>query len=125
MLRFPILAGCLLYLAGTWSAVPQPDPEAAQALARMEVTLTTTRPYHFVLAYQGPRKPFRGPLCYWFAGYNETCMNPKLDWLTPATEITLHAPGGVPRDLLQGYTLLVRYPAMSERVYRYDLPAPP
>lgn len=44
-----------------------------------------------------------------------------LDWLTPATGIRLHAPGGVPRDLLEGYVMLVRYPALSEDTFRYLL----
>lgn len=90
-------------------------------LADMTVSLTRSQPYHFVLAYHGPTMPFRGLLCYHFAGYNETCMDPRIEWLTPATEIELYAPGGVPRDLLEGYMMLVRYPALSERVFRYAL----
>ena len=90
-------------------------------LARMEMRLTHREPYLFVLAYRGPTMPFRGLLCYYFAGYNETCLDPHVEWLTPATEIELFAPGGVPRDLLQGYMMLVRYPALSQRTFRYAL----
>lgn len=87
----------------------------------MHLTLSRTQPYRFQLHYRGPTMAFRGLLCYGFAGYNETCMDPKLRWLTPATTIELYAPGGVPRDLLDGYTLEVRYPAYSDRVFRYHL----
>jgi hypothetical protein len=93
--------------------------EAGDALAGMRVTLTTHQPYRFVLAYRGATRPFRGLICYGFAGYNETCMDPHLEWLTPATEIELYAPGGVPRDLLEGYVLEVRYPAISDETFRY------
>ena len=103
------------------SAPPQAPAGLDAHLAAMKMRLTDEEPYRFVLRYRGPRVPFRGPLCYHFAGYNETCLDPRTEWLTPATEIELHAPGGVPRDLLAGYTMLVRYPALSERTFRYDL----
>lgn len=108
-------------------AAPGSTPSAADAehhLKNMSVTLTRERPYRFVLAYHGPTTPFRGLLCYGFAGYNETCTDPHLDWLTPATEIPLYAPGGVPRDLLEGYVMVVRYPSLSPRTFRYALERP-
>lgn len=77
----------------------------------------------FVLSYSGPIVEFSGELCYGFAGYNETCLRPKLEWLTPATQIELIAPGQVPEELLKGYTLLVRFPALSETQYRYPVTA--
>jgi len=103
------------------AAMPAPPAQAAANLARMTLTLSRQEPYHFRLRYRGPTMPFRGPLCYGFAGYNETCFELDLDWLTPVTTIDLHAPGGVPRDLLTGYMMLVRYPAMADRTYRYAL----
>lgn len=94
-------------------------------LDRFSLTLGTAEPYRFRLHYHGPRMPFRGPVCYAFAGYNETCRDPHIHWLTPATVIDLWAPGGVPRDLLEGYTMLVRFPALSERRFRFTLEARP
>ncbi len=120
MLR-PCLLTLMLWGAHAAAAIPEPPPQAAFNLAKMELTLKRNPPYRFRLHYRGPTMPFRGPLCYGFAGYNETCMKLDLRWLTPATTIELHAPGGVPRDLLQGYVMLVRYPAMAERTYRYAL----
>lgn len=106
------------------AADPIADPDGMdEGLATMTLSLTASRPYRFVLSYHGGVTPFHGRVCYWFAGYNETCMDPKLAWLTPATRIELYAPGGVPRDLLEGYLMLVRYPAVSERTFRYLLEA--
>lgn len=107
--------------AGLWLAPAPALPDGAldEHLAAMKVELTDRRPYRFLLRYSGPTTPFRGLVCYHFAGYNETCLDPRIDWLTPATRIELHAPGGVPRDLLEGYMLLVRFPALSERTFRY------
>lgn len=101
------------------SAPAAPDAAEAAQLARFTLTLGSARPYRFRLHYHGSRMPFRGPVCYAFAGYNETCRDPAIRWLTPATVIELWAPGGVPRDLLTGYTMLVRFPALSERQYRF------
>jgi len=111
----------LLCSSGPAAAMPAPPPGATVNLERMTLTLSGEKPFRFRLHYRGPTMPFRGPLCYGFAGYNETCFDLELDWLTPATRIDLHAPGGVPRDLLQGYMMLVRYPAMADRTYRYAL----
>ena len=122
----PIALLCAEIPAGMAAALPPPGAETN--LEQMTLALSREKPYRFRLHYHGPNMPFRGPLCYGFAGYNETCFDLELDWLTPATTIDLHAPGGVPRDFLQGYTMLVRYPAMAERTYRYalerDVPAP-
>lgn len=71
--------------------------------------------------FHGPITEFFGPLCYHFAGYNETCLPAKKRWLTPATSIELIAPGQVPLELLQGYILLVRFPWLSDELYRYPL----
>lgn len=111
---------CCQTAAAAVSGPPEPGP-AAGSLGAMTLSLTHTRPYQFVLAYHGSIVPFRGPVCYHFAGYNETCTDPHLEWLTPATEIVLYAPGGVPRDLLEGYVMLVRFPAVSARTFRYAL----
>ena len=102
-----------------------PDMTVAAQLARFPLTLCSARPYRFRLHYHGSRMPFRGPVCYAFAGYNETCRDPPIRWLTPATVIELWAPGGVPRDLLTGYTMLVRFPALSERQYHFVPEAAP
>jgi hypothetical protein len=112
--------------ASLWTAAGSPRAAGAldDYLAAMQVRLADRAPYQFVLRYDGPTVPFRGPVCYHFAGYNETCLDPHLEWLTPATAIALHAPGGVPRDLLEGYMLLVRFPALSDRTFRYP-PARP
>ncbi len=99
----------------------QAPPADAANLTEFSLTLGTEAPYRFQLHYHGPRMPFRGPVCYGFAGYNETCRDAGIRWLTPATAIELWAPGGVPRDLLEGYVMLVRFPALSERRYRFAL----
>jgi hypothetical protein len=111
--------------AGTGSVVPAGNPDTAvdAHLDDVHLTLSRIKPYRFVLHYRGPTMPFHGPLCYAFAGYNETCTRPRTEWLTPATTIELWAPGGVPRDLLLGYVMTVRYPALSQRTYRYELTA--
>ncbi len=72
-------------------------------------------------SFHGPITESYGPLCYHFAGYNETCLPAQQRWLTPATTIELIAPGQVPVELLQGYILLVRFPWRSDEVYRYPL----
>jgi hypothetical protein len=97
---------------------------ADDALAQVQLRLGHEKPYRYVLAYRGPLLPFRGPVCYAFAGYNETCVDLRIDWLTPATDIELYAPGGVPRELLTAYVMEVRYPALSERTFRYALSEP-
>jgi hypothetical protein len=105
-----------------WSAVAAPPLTGADAqLAAMTLTLTNSQPPAFVLSYSGQPQAFTGLICYWFLGYNETCMDPKLQWLTRATRISLHAPGGVPRELLSGYVLLAKYPSMSETTFRYEV----
>ena len=118
-----------LDLAAALAAAVEPvvDPGAAVArrnldehLAAMQVTLDTRKPPRFVLRYAGPRAAFSGELCYWFDGYNETCLRPELGWLTRATRIELPAPGGVPVELLGGYTLFVRVPELSERTFRFS-----
>lgn len=76
---------------------------------------------HIEFSFHGSITETFGPLCYHFAGYNETCLPPQQRWLTPATTIELIAPGQVPVELLQGYILLVRFPWLSEDVYRYPL----
>jgi hypothetical protein len=114
-------------LAVTVSANPPMPPHAEgadAALRQVRLHLGHEKPYRYVLAYRGPLLPFRGPVCYSFAGYNETCINPRIDWLTPATDIELYAPGGVPRELLTAYVMEVRYPALSERTFRYGLAEP-
>jgi hypothetical protein len=98
-----------------------PDTAADDHLEHMRLTLSDGKPYRFELHYRGPTMPFHGPLCYAFAGYNETCTRPRVEWLTPATAIELWAPGGVPRELLLGYVMTVRYPALSQRTFRYQL----
>ncbi len=62
------------------------------------------------LRYAGPIQEVIGPLCYHYAGYNETCLPVAKRWFTPATRLTLAAPGQVPGELLQNYTLLLRFP---------------
>jgi hypothetical protein len=97
------------------------DATGVDALTLVRLTLGREQPYRYTLAYRGRLLPFRGHICYGFVGYNETCIDPGIEWLTPATEIELYAPGGVPRDLLEGYVMEVRYPALSPRTYRYAL----
>jgi len=121
LLHRTLLLSLLLTCPWPAAGMPEPPPGAAANLARMTLTLSEEKPYRFRLHYRGPTMPFRGPLCYGFAGYNETCFDLELNWLTPATTIDLHAPGGVPRDLLSGYMMLVRYPALADRTYRYAL----
>lgn len=118
-----ILAFASLAAAGAPTVTEPTLPGDVEAvdLNRFRLTLGTAAPYRFRLHYHGPTMPFRGPVCYAFAGYNETCRDPHIRWLTPATVIDLWAPGGVPRDLLEGYTILVRFPALSERGYRFTL----
>lgn len=138
--RCPVrrLIGTLIGMAvAAWAAAAEPErapplpPSVSVAdhtpgddpLTRVQLTLGRDQPYRFTLAYRGRLLPFRGHVCYAFAGYNETCVDPKIEWLTPATDIELYAPGGVPRDLLEGYVMEVRYPALSPRTYRYPLTA--
>jgi hypothetical protein len=126
-LRWGLLASGLLLASIAAASTPREhvEPRAADALARFDLSLGTERPYRFRLHYRGSTMPFRGPVCYAFAGYNETCRDPDIDWLTPASVIDLWAPGGVPRELLEGYVMLVRFPALSERRYRYALEGGP
>ncbi|MEQ8858372.1 MAG: hypothetical protein RIC56_06975 [Pseudomonadales bacterium] len=119
-----VLGAALPLVSAVAAAAPDPATTGQHPLAAMTMTLTPEQPYRFVLAYHGPTMEFRGFLCYGFAGYNETCLKPRLDWLTPASEIELYAPGGVPRDLLEGYVMLVRFPDLSERTFRYRLREP-
>ena len=118
-----------LAAAGQAPAATEPGAQPGDTGTRLtdfRLTLGTEPPYRFRLHYRGPTTPFRGPVCYAFAGYNETCRDPNIQWLTPATVIDLWAPGGVPRELLEGYVMLVRFPALSERRYRFALePWPP
>lgn len=123
MIRALLIA--VLMLSSHHAHARPPEPSAVtEHLDTMRLTLTDSKPYRFVLHYRGPTVPFRGELCYGFAGYNETCTRPRLEWLTPATDIELWAPGGVPRDLLLGYVMLVRFPALSTRTYSFRLMAP-
>ncbi|MEQ8484539.1 MAG: hypothetical protein RIB46_09265 [Pseudomonadales bacterium] len=121
-------------VAAVWAAAepgrPAPLPptrpvvDAAtgvDSLTLVRLTLGREQPYRYTLTYRGRLLPFRGHICYGFAGYNETCIDPGIEWLTPATKIELYAPGGVPRDLLEGYVMEVRYPVLSARTYRYAL----
>ena len=110
----------------TLHAATIPTPEALseqrrfvnQNLESMQLQLST-RPTEFHLSYSGAPLEFHGLLCYSFGGYNETCIDPKVEWLTPATVIRLPAPGGVPSEFLRGYVALVRYPELSDVVFRY------
>ena len=90
-------------------------------LAAMTVFVTASDPAEFLLRYYGEPIEFHGLLCYAFGGYNETCVNPRVIWLTRASRIRLPAPGGVPREFFPGYTALIRYPAMSTRQFRYPV----
>lgn len=110
------LAAASLWLA---AAPASESADLDRHLAAMDVELTEQPPYRFVLRYRGRHVPFRGLVCYHFAGYNETCLDPRIDWLTRATAIELYAPGGVPHDLLEGYMLRVRFPGLSERTFVY------
>jgi hypothetical protein len=89
--------------------------------AAAPTTTPTTRQKHpyIEFSFHGPITELIGPLCYHFAGYNETCLPTQRRWLTPATTIELIAPGQVPVELLQGYILLVRFPWQSDELYRY------
>ncbi len=93
--------------------------EVEQAFASSQLALDHGAPPRFLLHYRGPVSAFRGKLCYRFAGYTETCFDPKLQWLTPATTLTFYAPGGVPLDLLSGYRLEVRAPDMFRGRFSY------
>lgn len=107
-----------------WAAPPLPPRMASDVefdSLSLRLNVSAEQAPVFVLSYVGKRVEFVGLLCYWFAGYNETCMDPKLDWLTPATEIALYAPGGVPAELLSSYVMLVRFPSMSEATFRYEV----
>lgn len=126
------LAVCTAAMAAAAAAAKPPAAQSppwpattetrnGDSLERVHLTLGHDRPYRYTLAYRGPLLPFRGHICYGFAGYNETCVDPRIEWLTPATDIELYAPGGVPRDLLEGYVMEVRYPALSPRTFRYPL----
>lgn len=124
-------AGALAYaLSAGWAyAQPGPRPPAAPAampgidtrLGSMTASLDKGDPPMFVLRYHDERIGFSGPICYAFHGYNETCMRMDLGHLSQATRIRLHAPGGVPVELLDGYELLVRFPQMSETQFRFKL----
>ena len=122
--RWLCLSVLLLPLPLLGAGVGHIDPPSSavlDGLHSMTASLRRTAPARFVLNYQGPVvKPF-GPLCYRFAGYNETCRSLPDGWLTPATEVALYAPGGVPLDLLDGYQLLVRFPYWSETVFQPTL----
>ena len=99
--------------------LPAPPPAVLEPLGPWQLTLeASAEPPGFVLRYRGPLREIRGPICYRFAGYNEVCLWPRLQWLTPATELRLPAPGGVPGELLKGYEVLLRLPRFDERTYR-------
>ena len=85
---------------------PRTDAPAAQPL--WSATYCTQPQSSVEIAYHGPLRPYRGVICYGFAGYSETCFNPQSDWLTPASRFKLPGPGQVPADVLAGYTLLLR-----------------
>ena len=89
-------------------------------LASMTVDLEKADPPRFVLRYPAERFPVQGPLCYRFHGYNETCLDLDIGRLSRATPIELYAPGGVPLELLDGYVLIVRFPAMTETEFRFE-----
>ncbi|MEM6708108.1 MAG: hypothetical protein AAF648_04925 [Pseudomonadota bacterium] len=95
-----------------------PEPAVTQALSESSVRLNRGPSPSFTLLYRGPLAQFVGPLCYRIAGYTETCVRLPNQWLTPATDIELNAPGGVPLDLLDGYRLEIRFPRWGDRVYR-------
>ena len=122
--RFQAIAMAALLLiqaplnAAAPTRMPAPSPEVLEALRTLTTTLQTTAPPRFVLHYRGPvTQPF-GPLCYRFAGYNETCRSVPDGWLTPAMTLELYAPGGVPLDLLIGYQLELRFPYWTEEVFK-------
>ena len=120
-----LLSGLLLSPGGVTAAeagrIAPPTAAVLDGLRAMTATLQTTAPPRFVLHYQGPvTKPF-GPLCYRFAGYNETCRSLPEGWLTPATAVELYAPGGVPLDLLSGYQLVIRFPYWTDAVFKPTL----
>ncbi len=116
-------AACITHTVAGASPLPGDQESIDTNLARMTLSLTSTRPPEFLLRYEGRNLPFRGLLCYHFGGYNETCIEPRIEWLTPATRIHLPAPGGVPREFLTGYVALVRYPMLSDALFRYPMPA--
>lgn len=107
-------------------AVEGPTGPVLDALRAIDVELESDAPARYRLHYRGPlARPF-GPLCYRFAGYNETCTRLPEPWLTPASRIELFAPGGVPLDLLDGYQLLLRFPYWTEETFvpRHQHPSP-
>jgi len=86
-----------------------------------QAALCKGQPPTVQLAYRGAITEYRGQICYHYAGYNETCLSPAGRWLTPATRLRLLTPGQVPSELLLGYTLLVRFTAVSDKVHAYPL----
>ena len=118
---------CPVTLGGVPTILSPPEQqtgvieEVDANLARSAATLCQQKSAFFLLEYRGKLQSFRGQLCYGIAGYNETCMDPKLEWLTPATKIRLLAPGQVPLEFLRGYTLLVRYPRLSPTTFSYPI----
>lgn len=113
----------VLTIAPALAASPAPpqyaDNRVRCALATSIVTLDTTPPPRFLLHYRGELAAFNGPLCYRFAGYNETCSKPPSPWLTPTTTLPFLAPGQVPVELLQGFRLELRAPQMFPGALRY------
>lgn len=101
------------------------DREIAFRLGSMQLTLRDAPMHKFVLTYTDQRRlAYKGEVCYAFAGYNETCLAPKIAWLNAGTQIELHAPGGVPMEFLRNYIVLVRFPKLSEATFRYEVAKP-
>ena len=91
-------------------------------LQSISLTLDPIQPPHFVLIYPGPyRISFDGVICYQILGYNESCIKTDHQFLTRTTRVRLLAPGGVPIDVLQGYDLIVHFPALTTNKFNYSL----
>ncbi|MEM1229406.1 MAG: hypothetical protein AAGI15_02630 [Pseudomonadota bacterium] len=121
-----LLAGC----ASAWAAsdrlaLPPPlsdEHPAHQALASAPLTLEHSGNPRFRVHYAGPPLQLRGPLCYRFAGYSETCRRARGQWLTAADPLEFLAPGQVPVELLRGYRLELRAPGTLDGRFLFDLP---
>lgn len=128
MLQVALALAVLLSISVSSEAAKSSENRANEAFesqwqAKLCASTNASKPTqpHIEFSFHGPITETFGPLCYHFAGYNETCLPPQQRWLTPATTIELIAPGQVPLELLRGYILLVRFPWLSDDVYRYPL----
>ena len=93
-----------------WGPQARAEPAGGARQAPWRASFCTQQQNTILLDYRGPLREYRGPISYGFAGYSETCIHAESKWLTPATRLRLPGPGQVPRDLLAGYTLVVRLP---------------